>query len=72
MHKNTGDIDRKIRGLVVAPLLLVAAWLFGFATIGGVISIVLAAVMVGTAAVGFCPVYQLLHVNTAGHATTDG
>jgi hypothetical protein len=70
MNKNMGETDRKIRGFVLAPLLLVAAWLFGFATIGGVVSIVLAAVMAGTAAIGFCPLYAPLHLSTR-HASTD-
>jgi hypothetical protein len=71
MHKNMGGTDRKIRGFALAPLFLVAAWLFGFATVGGVVSIVLAAVMAGTAAVGFCPLYAPLHVNTCASSTEN-
>lgn len=64
MTKNMGDTDRKIRGFVAAPALLVVAWAIGFGSIGGVIATVLAAVMVGTAAVGSCPLYLPFHIDT--------
>jgi hypothetical protein len=68
MHKNMGDTDRKVRG-VAAALLLLVAWAVGFGTIGGVIAVVLATVMVGTAAVGFCPLYAPFHINTGHRAS---
>ena len=68
MHKNMGDTDRKIRGGAAALLVLVA-WAVGFSTIGGVIAIVLATVMAGTAAVGFCPLYTPFHINTGHRAS---
>ena len=69
MKPNMGITDRRIRAFVVAPLLLVLAWLAGFGTIGGVIATILAVVMVGTAAVGSCPLYLPLHINTDHHAS---
>ena len=68
MKPNMGITDRRIRAFVVAPLLLVLAWLAGFGTIGGVIATILGVVMVGTAAVGSCPLYLPLHINTDHHA----
>ena len=64
MKKNMGSADRLIRGLLVAPALLVIAYLVGVASVAGVIAIVLAVVMLATAAVGFCPLYVPLHVHT--------
>lgn len=64
MKRNMGTTDRLIRALVVAPVLVIVAWLVGFASILGVILVVLAGVMVATAAVGFCPLYLPLHLST--------
>ena len=36
----------------------------GFGSIGGIIALVVAAVMLGTAAVGSCPLYLPLHIDT--------
>jgi len=68
MHKNMGDTDRKVRGVATALLLLVA-WAVGFGTIGGVIAVILAIVMAGTAAVGFCPLYAPFHIDTGHRAS---
>lgn len=64
MKKNMGTTDRLVRALLVAPVLLVLAYLVGFATVVGVIATVLAIVMVATAAVGFCPLYLPFHLST--------
>jgi hypothetical protein len=66
MTRNLGTIDRRIRGLVVAPLLVVLALLVGAGSIAGIVLLVLAAVMVATSAVGFCPLYALFHLSTRG------
>lgn len=70
MKLNMGMTDRKIRAFVVAPLLVVIAGVAGFGSIGGVIALVVAAVMLGTAAVGSCPLYLPLHINTDHSAGT--
>jgi len=67
MNQNMGTTDRLVRALLVAPALLVAAAFAGFATVLGVVASVLAVVMLGTAAVGFCPLYVPLRVHTNGH-----
>lgn len=62
-----GGADRKIRGFLVAPVMVVVAWLVGFDTVGGVVAGVLAAVMLGTAAVGVCPLYLPFGIDTNRH-----
>jgi uncharacterized membrane protein len=64
MKQNMGTADRIVRAVVLAPVLLVIAYLVGFASVVGVISTVLAVVMLGTAAVGFCPLYVPFHLHT--------
>ena len=64
MKQNMGTADRIIRAVVVAPVLLVIAYVVGFATVVGVIATVLAVVMLATAAVGFCPLYVPFHLHT--------
>ena len=64
MKQNMGTTDRLVRALLVAPVLLALAFLVGFATLAGVIAAVLAAVMLGTAAVGFCPLYLPFYIHT--------
>ena len=64
MTRNMGTADRIVRAFVVAPLLVIGAALAGFASVLGVVLVVLAAVMVGTAAVAYCPLYSLAHLHT--------
>jgi hypothetical protein len=64
MSKNEGTVDRLLRALVLAPLLVLAGIAFGVGTPAGVIALVLAAVMLITGIVGFCPLYALLHTRT--------
>ncbi len=64
MRLNMGTADRVIRAFVVAPALLVVAAMVGFGTVLGIIATVLAVVMLGTAAVGSCPLYLPFHINT--------
>ncbi len=66
MTKNMGNTDRKVRGFLVAPVLVILALWTGIATVTGVIAIVLAVVMVGTAVVGFCPLYVPFDLHTNG------
>jgi hypothetical protein len=66
MSQNIGHTDRMVRGLLVAPALVIAALWAGIATVVGVIAMVLAVVMVATALVGFCPLYVPFHLHTNG------
>ncbi|MGZ4694688.1 MAG: YgaP family membrane protein [Acidimicrobiales bacterium] len=71
MKQNMGTADRIIRAIVVAPVLLVIAYLVGFASVVGIIATVLAVVMLGTAAVGFCPLYVPFHLHTDHRHAVD-
>ena len=63
MRKNVGTGDRVIRGLAAVTIvaLLVAGVLRGAA---GIVFGILAVVLLGTAAVGFCPLYWILGIST--------
>ncbi|KUF11861.1 YgaP family membrane protein [Pseudoponticoccus marisrubri] len=60
--KNMGQTDRMIRGIVGVVLLILALASLsgGWAWIAGIVGVVLLA----TAAMGSCPPYQLLGINT--------
>lgn len=64
MMRNMASWDRWLRALVVAPVAVVAALYLGAGTVGGVMLFAVAAVMLVTAAVGFCPLYRLLAIST--------
>jgi hypothetical protein len=56
MKPNLGTTDRIAR-VGAAVLLGIGAWLAGPGSVGGIILLVLAAVMLVTSAVSFCPLY---------------
>lgn len=61
MQHNTGNADR------IARVVLAIAFAVGGVLAGGTLGIVLfvlAAVMLVTAAVGFCPLYRLVGIDT--------
>jgi uncharacterized membrane protein len=66
MARNMSNLDRGLRSFVVAPIAIVVAVLIGAASIGGIVLFALAAIMLATSAVGFCPLYTLFHLNTRG------
>ena len=57
------------RTLRLCAMVIVAA-VAGFGSVGGIIALVLAVVMAATAAVGSCPLYLPLHINTAKRASS--
>lgn len=63
MKTNVGNMDRIIRIVLAAVL---AGLYFGGIVEGtvGIVLVVLAAVFTLTAAIGFCPLYTLLGLNT--------
>jgi hypothetical protein len=63
MHRNENNIDRIVR-LVVAAAAVGGAAAVGFGSIGGIVLLVVAAVMTVTAASGFCPLYSLFGFST--------
>jgi len=64
MTKNMGATDRWLRAVVAAPVLVVLALVAGVGSVPGVVLLVLAAVMVATAAMGFCPLYLPMHLDS--------
>ncbi len=63
MQKNVGNIDRAIR-VSVGIVLIAWSLLAGIGGALGIAMLVVGAVMLGTAAIGWCPPYALLGVNT--------
>lgn len=64
MKINVGSADRKLRAFVVAPLLIVAGLLAGPGGWLAIVLYVLAAVMLATSAVSFCPLYAVFGFRT--------
>ena len=65
MHNNMSNLDRGVRAGIGAAA-LVLALVIGAGSVGGIVLLVVAALMGLTAAVGFCPLYALLHVDSRG------
>jgi len=63
MSRNISTLDRGLRSFVVAPAAIVIAFVVGAGSVAGIVLFVLAAVMLATSAVGFCPLYRLLHLD---------
>jgi hypothetical protein len=63
MKTNESNLDRIIR--VVVGIILLTLYFTGTVTGGlGIVLIVLGAVALLTGAIGFCPLYALLKINT--------
>ncbi len=63
MILNEGAADRVVR-LVVAVAAVLLSWWAGFSSVGGILLLVVAGIGAVTAAVGYCPTYQLLKIST--------
>ncbi|MGZ4300501.1 MAG: YgaP family membrane protein [Gaiellaceae bacterium] len=66
MSRNMNTTDQALRAFLVAPAAIVGAFVVGAGSIAGILLFALAAIMLATSAVGFCPLYKLLHLNTRG------
>ena len=66
MPKNMNNSDRALRTLFAATAAIVAAFVVGAGSIAGIVLFALAAIMLATSAIGFCPLYRLLHLDTRG------
>ena len=64
MNINMGSIDRALRAFIVAPAAIVIALVVGAGSVAGIVLLAVAGIMLATAAVGFCPLYRLLRINT--------
>ena len=67
MSRNMSNLDRGLRTFVVAPVAIVIAVLVGAGSVLGIVLFAVAAIMLATSAIGFCPLYKLLHLDTRGH-----
>ncbi len=63
MPRNMNKSDRALRTFLVAPAAV--AFVFGAGSIAGIVLFALAAIMLATSAIGFCPLYKL-HLDTRG------
>lgn len=63
MSRNEGTVDRAIR-LVVAVVAALAAFAVGAGSVLGIVLLVVGAVMLVTAATGFCPLYRVFGLST--------
>jgi Protein of unknown function (DUF2892) len=66
MSRNMSNLDRGLRSFLIAPVAIILAVVVGAGSIGGILLFLIAAIMLGTSAVGFCPLYTLLHLDTRG------
>jgi Protein of unknown function (DUF2892) len=66
MSTNMSKLDRALRGFLVAPAAVAVAFVVGAGSIAGIVLLVIAAIMLATSAIGFCPLYALLRINTRG------
>jgi len=70
MNKNVGTIDRSIRAIV--GIAAIAAYALDMVTgTPGIITLVVGIVMLGTSAIGWCPPYALLGINSCGTKTAE-
>ncbi len=71
MTKNEGIIDRLLRGMIVAPVALILAFVVGIGSVAGVLLAAAAVIMAVTAVVGFCPLYRLIGVSSNRHTVAS-
>ena len=64
---NMGMFDRGVRAFVVAPAAIVVALILGAGTVGGIILLVVAGIMLAAAITGFCPTYAVVGISTHPH-----
>jgi UPF0716 family protein affecting phage T7 exclusion len=72
MNVNMGSIDRLVRAVIVVPVAIVIAVVVGVGSVAGIVLLALTAVMLATSAVGFCPLYKALRINTRPHSESVG
>ncbi len=63
MSANESTVDRVIR-LIIAFVAGAAAFAVGVGSLLGIVLLVVAVIMLVTAAVGFCPLYRLFGLST--------
>lgn len=68
MSHNMGTADRLLRALVVAPVAVVLGIVLGPIGVLSIMLYAVAGIMLGTAAIGFCPLYPLVGVSTCSRS----
>jgi hypothetical protein len=63
MKTNEGTVDRIIRAVVGVAALL-GAFAMGSGSVAFILLLVVGAILLVTAAVGFCPLYRVFGINT--------
>lgn len=66
MSRNMNTLDRRLRALVIAPAAIVIGILTGPGSVAAIVLYALAAVMLGTSAIGYCPLYSVLRMGGRG------
>lgn len=70
MKQNVGTVDRVIR-LLVGAAVLAFGIVGGLASPWNIVAMVVGGVLIGTAAIGWCPPYALLGINTCGSKAAE-
>ena len=73
MKKNVGTVERAIRGIVGIVALIAAFTMLDVlagATLG-IVAVVVGVVMLGTAAIGWCPPYAIFGISTCSVKSAD-
>jgi len=65
--RNMNLLDRRVRGFLVTPAVVIVALVVGMTTPVGILLLLVAVIMAVTAAAGFCPLYRLAAMATGGH-----
>ncbi len=60
MNNNMDTLARRLRGLLIAPVAVVAGIVIGPASVSAVVLYALAVTMLATSAAGYCPLYSLV------------
>lgn len=71
MRANMGTADRLIRSIVVAPALIVVAVVVGPVSLLSILLYALAAIMLLTSAVAYCPLYAPVKMSTCPRTNSD-
>ena len=71
MRLNMGTADRLFRSIVVAPALIVTAGIIGPVSLLSILLYALAAIMLLTSAVAYCPLYAPVKMSTRSRKDTD-
>ncbi len=66
MSKNMNILDRRVRSVLVAPVAVVIGIVIGPGSVGSIVLYALAAIMLATSAVGYCPLYSLFRLGRGG------